>query len=647
VTTTSYRDLTCDAARLEHVGRTVTLAGWVNRRRDMGQLIFIDLRDRYGTTQVVIDAAEAPEAHAVASDVRSEFVIQVHGQVAERLAGTQNPRLSTGDVEVRAADITVLGPSRTPPFVINDPDAEVDEAVRLTYRYLDLRREPLQQRILARGRLVQAIREEHHAAGFVEVETPLLIKSTPEGARDFIVPSRLQPGHVYALPQSPQQLKQLLMVSGMDRYFQIARCLRDEDLRGDRQPEFTQLDLEMSFVTEDDVMAWVEGMAIAVTRAVVPERPIVSEPFPRLTWREAIDRYGSDKPDLRYGLELRDLGGAAVGSGFRVFDDALEAGGRVVGLAGSGMAGVSRARIDELTDVARRAGAKGLIWLALDAAGTLRGSILKVVGEERSRALIAAAGGGPGDLVLVVADADVHAQEALGAVRVRLAEDAALVDPQALSYVWIHRFPMYAWDEENRRWDATHNPFSAVVPEDEPLLTTASGDLARPDRTDPAGRALALQYDLALNGWELGGGSVRFHSRELLSRSFALMGHTLEQQQARFGGILEAFDYGAPPHGGIALGIDRWAALLTGQTNIREVMAFPKTSSGSDLMLDAPSPAESGQLAELGLALVERGRDGSADQSGSSTTTVPQSGSSAAAAPQSGGGPATGAAGPT
>jgi aspartyl-tRNA synthetase len=425
------------------------------------------------------------------------------------------------------------------------------------------------------------------------------------------------------------------MVSGMDRYFQIARCLRDEDLRGDRQPEFTQLDLEMSFVTEDDVMAWVERMAIAVTRAVVPERPILAEPFPRLTWREAIDRYGSDKPDLRYGLELRDLGSAAAGSGFRVFEDALEAGGRVVGLAAPGMGGVPRSRIDEITEVARRAGAKGLIWLALGDAGELRGSILKVVGEERSRALVDAAGGGPGDLVLIVADADIHAQEALGAVRVRLAEDAGLADPQALSYVWIHRFPMYAWDEENRRWDATHNPFSAVVPEDEPLLATASGDLLRADRSDPAGRALALQYDLALNGWELGGGSVRFHSRELLSRSFSLMGHTLEQQQARFGGILEAFDYGAPPHGGIALGIDRWAALLTNQTNIREVMAFPKTSSGTDLMLDAPSPVEAGQLAELGLALVERPR------------AAAQSGSSAAAAPQSGGGPETGPTGPT
>jgi aspartyl-tRNA synthetase len=605
VTSTSYRDLTCAAARPSDVGRTVALAGWVNRRRDMGQLIFIDLRDRYGTTQVVIDAADAPEAHAVASDVRSEYVIGVHGTVVERLPGTQNPRLATGEVEVRADRITVLGPARTPPFVINDPDAEVDEAVRLTYRYLDLRREPLQQRILARGRLVQAVREEHHAAGFVEVETPLLIKSTPEGARDFIVPSRLQPGHVYALPQSPQQLKQLLMVSGMDRYFQIARCLRDEDLRGDRQPEFTQLDLEMSFVTEDDVMAWVEAMAIAVTRAVAPDRPILTEPFPRLTWREAIDRYGSDKPDLRYGLELRDLAAVAAGSGFRVFEEALEMGGRVVGLAARGMAGTSRARIDELTEVARRAGARGLVWLALDDAGELRGSIVKVVGEDRARALIEAAGGRPGDLVLIVADADIHAQEALGSVRVRLAEDAGLVDPEMLSYVWIHRFPMYTWDADHRRWDATHNPFSAVVPEDEPLLTTTSGDLLVADPSDPAGRALALQYDLALNGWELGGGSVRFHSRDLLSRSFSLMGHTLEQQEAKFGGILEAFEYGAPPHGGIALGIDRWAALLTGQTNIREVMAFPKTSSGSDLMLDAPSPVEPGQLAELGLALLD------------------------------------------
>jgi aspartyl-tRNA synthetase len=631
VLSTSYRDLTCADARPDHAGRAVSLAGWVHRRRDMGQLIFIDLRDRYGMTQVVVDAAEAPEAHTVASGVRSEYVLRVEGTLQARLPGTENPRLATGSVEVRGRRITVLAEARTPPFPVNEPEAEVDEAVRLKYRYLDLRREALQRRILERAKLVEAIRATHETAGFVEVETPLLIKSTPEGARDFIVPSRLQPGSVYALPQSPQQLKQLLMVSGFDRYFQIARCLRDEDLRGDRQPEFTQLDLEMSFVSEADVMAWVEGMVLAVTRAVAPERPILADPFPRLTYREAIDRYGTDKPDVRYGLELHDISAPAATSGFRVFADVVGEGGRVVGLAVPDMAGASRSQLDELTEQARRAGARGLVWLALDGQGGVRGSIVKAVGEDESRALAAAAGGTPGSLVLIVADADIRAQEALGALRVQLAERAGLMDRTTLSYVWIHRFPMYHWDAEHARWDATHNPFSAVLPEDEPLLTTASGDLARAHPDDPAGRARALQYDLALNGWELGGGSVRFHRRELLSRSFALQGHTSEQQEARFGGILEAFEYGAPPHGGIALGVDRWVALLTHQTNIREVMAFPKTSSGSDLMLEAPSPVEPGQLEELGLALLPR---------------PGQSGSSAAAAPHSGGGPPSGADGP-
>jgi aspartyl-tRNA synthetase len=603
---TSYRDLTCADPRPEHIGRDVSLSGWVNRRRDLGQLIFLDLRDRYGITQVVIDAQESPEAHATASGVRGEFVVRVHGRVSARLAGTENPKLATGAVEVRASRIDVLSTAKTTPFVINDPDAEIDEAVRLKYRYLDLRREGLQRRILARGRLVRAIRETHDAAGFIEVETPLLIKSTPEGARDFVVPSRMQPGSVYALPQSPQQLKQLLMVAGMDRYYQIARCFRDEDLRGDRQPEFTQLDLEMSFVAEDDVMAWVEHVAIEVSQAVAPERPLQQVPFPRLTWREAIDRYGIDKPDLRFGMELRDLADAVAGSGFSVFDTALASGGRVVGLAAPGMAGASRKEVDELTELAKRAGAKGLVWVALPAPGAesgVRGSIVNALGPERSEAIARAAGAGPGDLALVVADRDVHAQEALGKVRVELGSRLGLADPTVLAYVWVHRFPMYQWDEDNRRWDATHNPFSGVLPEDEPLLVTASGDPARPSPDDPAGRARALQYDLALNGWELGGGSVRFHTREMLSRSFSLMGLTPEQQEEKFGGILGAFEYGAPPHGGIALGIDRWVALLTDQTNIREVMAFPKTSSGSDLMLDAPSPAEPGQLAELGLWL--------------------------------------------
>jgi len=600
---TTYRDLTCAEARLEAIGQTATLAGWVNRRRDLGQLIFLDLRDRYGITQVVIDNADAPEAHTVAEGVRSEYVVRVSGAVTRRLKGMENDRLETGAVELRATEIEILAVAQTPPFVINDPEAEVDESIRLKYRYLDLRREPLQQRIVKRGQLVQAIRDTHQGAGFVEIETPLLIKSTPEGARDFIVPSRMQPGSVYALPQSPQQMKQLLMVSGFDRYYQIARCLRDEDLRGDRQPEFTQLDLEMSFVNDEDVMAWVEEMALAVTAAVSPERPLLSQPFPRFTYREAIDRYGSDKPDVRYGLELHDLGELAGASGFRVFESVLAKGGRVFGLTAPGMGGTTRKGVDELTDLARAAGAGGLVWLALDGEGGIRGSIVKIVGEEMAHKLAAEAGAQAGDLVLIVADEDITAQEVLGTLRVELAERHELYDRSVLSYVWVYQFPMYHWDGDNARWDATHNPFSAVLREDEELLTTLSGDPLVASHDDPAGRARAQQYDIALNGWELGGGSVRFHTREMLSRSFSLMGHSAAAQEEQFSGILEAFEYGAPPHGGIALGVDRWIALLTDQSNIREVMAFPKTSSGSDLMLDAPSPVHTDQLDELGLML--------------------------------------------
>ena len=600
---TSYRDLTCADARLEDVGKPATLAGWVNRRRDLGQLIFLDLRDRYGITQVVIDNADAPDAHAIAEQVRPEYVVRVSGTVTKRLEGMENDKLDTGDVELRATEIEILSAAQTPPFVINDPEAEVDESIRLKYRYLDLRREPLQQRIVARGRMVKAIRDAHDEAGFVEIETPLLIKSTPEGARDFVVPSRLQPGSVYALPQSPQQMKQLLMVSGFDRYYQIARCLRDEDLRGDRQPEFTQLDLEMSFVNDTDVMAWVEEMCLAVTKAVTPDRPVLNDPFPRFSYRQAIDRYGSDKPDVRYGMELHDLGELAAASGFRVFESVLDAGGRVFGFAAPGLSTLTRKQIDELTELARKAGAGGLVWLALDGEGGIRGSILKVVGEDMAHKLAAAAGAEAGDLVLIVADKDIVAQEVLGTLRVELAERNEMYDRSILSYVWVYQFPMYHWDEDNARWDATHNPFSAVLPEDEELLATTSGDplVASPD--DPAGRARAQQYDIALNGWELGGGSVRFHTREMLSKSFSLMGHDLDAQEEQFSGILEAFEYGAPPHGGIALGVDRWIALLTHQSNIREVMAFPKTSSGSDLMLDAPSPVHADQLDELGLAL--------------------------------------------
>jgi aspartyl-tRNA synthetase len=601
----AYRSHTCGQLRASDAGTRARLAGWIHRRRDQGALIFLDLRDRHGISQVIVDQATAPEAHAAAARVRNEFVVMVEGEVARRPAGTENPRLATGEVELRAASVTILNDAKTPPFYINEPDAQVDETLRLKYRYLDLRREPMRDRIVARSKLLRAISEVHHAHGFVEVETPILIKSTPEGARDFIVPSRLQPGSIYALPQSPQQLKQLLMVAGFDRYFQIAHCMRDEDMRADRGPEFTQLDLEMSFVGEDDVMAFVEMMVIEVSRAVVPERPIREIPFPRFTYREAIDRFGSDKPDVRFGLELHDVSAVAAGSGFRVFDDVAAAGGRIVALAAPGLADASRHRIDELTELARRSGAKGLVHLSVEGSGSVSSPIARHLGEGRAEAICAAAGASPGDLVLVVADRDIVAQEALGKVRLEIAAELDLVtDPDELSYVWVHRFPMYQWDAENGRWDATHNPFSGVVPEDEGLLTTLSGDLSKPSPDDPAGTARAMQYDIALNGWELGGGSVRINRRDLLARSFALQGHTLEAASEKFGALLEAFTYGAPPHGGIALGIDRWAARLLHQENIREVMAFPKTGAGSDLMLGAPSPADPAQLAELGLRFV-------------------------------------------
>jgi len=607
---TPYRTHTCGALRASDAGVTARLAGWVHRRRDHGHLIFLDVRDRHGLTQVVIDATEAPGAHETASRVRSEFVVNVEGIVAPRLDGTENTRLATGAIELRARSFEILSEAKTPPFYINDPDAPIDEALRLRYRYLDIRREPMQRRLLLRSRLVHAIREMHHANGFVEVETPDLIKSTPEGARDFIVPSRLQPGMVYALPQSPQQLKQLLMVAGIDRYFQIARCFRDEDLRGDRQPEFTQLDLEMSFVDEDTVMGFVERMAIEVSQTVTPERPIQATPFPRFTFDEAIERFGSDKPDLRFAMELVDLAPALVAadgspaSGFRVFDEALAGGGRVKAIVVPGLGGSSRSQIDELTELAKRHGAKGLVWLAAESRGAVRSPIAKFLGDAGTAALVARAGAGEGDLILVVADTAAVTADVLGRLRAELGTRLGLADPTVLSYAWVHRFPMYQWDAENGRWDATHNPFSGVVPDDLDLLTTVSGDLGRPSPEDPAGRARALQYDLVLNGWELAGGSIRIHQRALLERSFALQGQTLEGMHEKFGAVLDAFDYGAPPHGGIAAGIDRWAALLTDQTTIREVMAFPKTQSGTDLMLDAPSMPDPGQYAELGLRFV-------------------------------------------
>ena len=589
----SFRTHTCGELRASDVGQRVTLAGWVHRRRDHGHLAFFDLRDRYGITQVVTNAQEAANAHEAAEAVRNEWVVQVSGTVRHRPEGTTNDQLATGEIEVAADELTVLNPSKVPPFYINEPQPGLDEQLRLKHRYLDLRRPELQQRILLRARLASAVRRTFDALGFVEIETPTLVKSTPEGARDYIVPSRLQPGEFYALPQSPQILKQLLMVAGYDRYFQLAHAYRDEDLRGDRQPEHTQIDVEMSFVREGDVMDTIEQMVQTVTREVLPERPILTAPFPRLTYEEALDRYGSDKPDIRFGMELVDLTDALRGVDFRVFADPIAAGGAVRAVVAPGCAGYSRKQLDELTDVARRGGAAGLAWLAVEPDGSLRGPAAKFLDAGVQARLTTVTGAATGDLLLIVADADrVKGAESLGRVRLEMGDRLGLRTPDVLAYVWVHRFPMFQWDAEGNRWDATHNPFSAPVWEEESRM-----------ESDPAS-VHAQQYDLALNGWELGGGSVRIHRRDLLERAFALMGHTVEGMRDQFGALLDALEYGAPPHGGIAIGLDRWTALLADQDNIREVMAFPKTQSGSDLMMGAPSPVSETQMDELHLRVV-------------------------------------------
>ena len=585
----AFRSHTCGELRPEHVGQRVTLSGWVHRRRDHGHLAFFDLRDRYGITQVVTSADEAPEAHQAAEAARSEWVVQVEGVVRQRPEGTANAELATGAIEVAVDRFEVLNQSRVPPFYINEEQPGLDESLRFQYRYLDLRRPALQQRILLRARLSGAIRRALEDDGFVDIETPTLIRSTPEGARDFVVPSRLQPGSFYALPQSPQVLKQLLMVAGYDRYYQIARCYRDEDFRADRGPEFTQLDLEMSYVAEADVMDTVERMVKRVSRDVLPDRPLLNEPFPRLTYAEALERYGSDKPDIRFGMELVDLTDTVRGLDFRVFAEPIAAGGRVRGIVAPGCGGYSRKQLDELTDLAKRHGAAGLVHLSVEADGTFRGAAARFV-EGLETEVLAATGADAGDLLLIVADSDpVRGAEVLGRLRAEMGTRLGLRTAGVLSYVWVHRFPMFGWDDEHQRWDATHNPFTA------PLWEEADGMEGDP------GAVLAQQYDLALNGWELGGGGIRIHRRDLLERAFTLMGHTLDGMRDEFGALLDALEFGAPPHGGIAFGLDRWAALFSDQDNIREVMAFPKTQSGSDLMLGAPSPISGEQLRDLGL----------------------------------------------
>jgi aspartyl-tRNA synthetase len=586
-----FRTHTCGELRPAHAGQEVTLAGWVHRRRDHGPLIFIDLRDRYGLTQVVFDANAAPEAHAVASEARPEYVLQVRGIVGERPPESFNPDLDSGGIELHAASALLLNPARTTPLYIAKEGGE-DEMLRLKYRYLDLRRERMQRNLILRHRVVKFIRDFLDREGFLEIETPILIKSTPEGARDYLVPSRLHPGEFYALPQSPQQLKQLLMVAGYDRYFQIARCFRDEDQRADRQPEFTQLDMELSFVEQEDVLALIERLFSELVRAVTPHKRLLT-PFPRLTYAEAMARYGSDKPDLRYGLELVDVGDVLMGTQFNVFKGALERGGQVKGLRAPGCGGYSRKQLDELTELARAGGARGLAWVALGAGADaeVRSSFGRFVSVEEMAGIIERLGGQPGDLLLLVADNPRVVAATLDKLRREFATRLELADPDTLAFAWVVDFPLLEWNEDEQRWDAVHHPFTAPLDEDLALLDS-----------DP-GKARAKAYDVILNGYEAGGGSIRIYRREVQQKLFDLLGISRETAQAQFGHMLEAFEYGAPPHGGIAPGIDRLVMLLADEPTIREVMAFPKTQQAADLMTNAPSPVDERQLRELHIRL--------------------------------------------
>ncbi len=572
----------------------------MHRRRDHGGLIFIDLRDRSGIVQVVLNPRESPEAHETGTQFRNEWVVQVKGQVGTRPAGTENPDLPTGEIEVNARAVQVLNPSLTPPFYVNE-ETEVEEGLRLKHRYLDLRRQRLQRNIALRHRVVKYIRDYLDEEGFLEIETPVLIKSTPEGARDYLVPSRVHPGTFYALPQSPQQLKQLLMVSGFEKYFQIARCFRDEDLRADRQPEFTQLDLEMSFVDEDDVLGLTEALFTGLAETVTPEKGL-TKPFPRLTYAESMRRYGTDKPDLRFGLELEELTDVVKDSGFKVFQSVVASGGTIKGFRAPGCSGYSRRQLDALIEFAKERGAKGLVTIALEGApdsegrweaGNVKSAVTRFLSEEELNGVIHGLNAETGDLVMIVAGDEKSTNAALSALRNEMGQRLGLADPEELAFMFVVDFPLVEWNDDQGRWDATHHPFTSPREEDLGLMDT-----------DP-GSVRARCYDMVCNGQEVASGSIRIHDRGLQQKVFKLLNYDEEEAQARFGHLLEAFEYGAPPHGGIAPGIDRLVAILAGEESIREVIAFPKNQSAIDVMTAAPAPVSLQQLKDLHLRVTE------------------------------------------
>ena len=581
-----YRSHTCGELRSANINQTVTLAGWVQKVRNLGAMAFIDLRDRYGITQIVVEEGSNEQTKEAAARLGREFVIQVTGRVIER--SSKNPKMATGDIEVVAESINILTEAVTPPFTIEE-NSDGGDDLRMKYRYLDLRRPPLQRNMILRHKMAQEIRRFLDNEGFLEIETPYLIKSTPEGARDFIVPSRMNPNEFYALPQSPQTLKQLLMVSGYDRYFQIVRCFRDEDLRADRQPEFTQIDCEMSFVEQEDVLSIFERWAKHMFKNVLDIE--FNEPLRRMPWIEAMEKYGSDKPDLRFGMEFNDITDLAHGHNFSVFDDAEY----VVGFAATGCASYTRKQIDALTEFVKRpqVGAKGLVWIRLEQGGNIKSSIDKFFDADSLRAIAERLGAKEGDLCLVMCGKKFKVLTQLCTLRLEVAEQLGLRDPKKFAPLWVIDFPMFEWDEETQRFYAMHHPFTSPKPEDAQYL-----------ESDP-GRVRANAYDFVCNGTELGGGSIRIHDAQLQQTIFKCLGFTPEQAEAQFGFLINAFKYGAPPHGGLAFGFDRLCSLFGGSESIRDYIAFPKNNAGRDVMLDGPSPVAQEQLDELYLSLVK------------------------------------------